>query len=107
MAFQRGTPIANCMGMRHDPRQRDKAPAAMVENGTFPGPGRRTHMMIDGVRRVFICLVLGAATLLAALEVTVERGGASATKADLHLTSPLRDMDRAIARDDVASALTA
>jgi hypothetical protein len=64
-------------------------------------------MVIEGVPRAVIYTVLVAATLLAALEVTVARGGASATKADMPSTSPLREMDRAIARGDVASALTA
>ena len=64
-------------------------------------------MVIEGVPRVFIYVVLAAATLLAALEVAVARGSASAPKADAPLTSPLRDMDQAIARGDVASAVTA
>jgi hypothetical protein len=64
-------------------------------------------MVIEGVPRAVIYTVLVAATLLAALEVTVARGGASAMKADMPSTSPLREMDRAIARGDVASALTA
>ena len=68
-------------------------------------------MVIEGVPRVFIYVVLVAATLLAALEVTVARGSASAPKADTPWTSPwtspLRDMDQAIARGDVASAVTA
>ncbi|SRR5712692_4355564 len=69
-------------------------------------------MVIEGVPRVFIYMVLGAATLLAALEVTATRGSSSAPKADTRWadtpwTSPLRDMDQAIARGDVASAVTA
>ena len=64
-------------------------------------------MVIEGVPRVFIYAVLAAATLLAALEVTVARGSASAPKADTTWTSPERDMDQAIGRDDVASAVTA
>jgi hypothetical protein len=64
-------------------------------------------MVSEGVPRVFIYVVLAAATLLAALEVTTARGTASAPKADAPWTSPLRDMDQAIARGDVASAVTA
>ncbi len=64
-------------------------------------------MVIEGVPRVFIYAVLAAATLLAALEVTVARGSASAPKADTPWTSPLLDMDQAIGRGDVASAVTA
>ena len=64
-------------------------------------------MVIEGAARVFIYVALVAATLLAALEVTAARGGASAPKADTPWTSPLRDMDQAIARDDVAWAVTA
>ena len=64
-------------------------------------------MAIEGVPRVFIYVVLAAATLLAALEVTAARGSASAPKSDTPWTSPLRDMDQAIARGDVASAVTA
>lgn len=64
-------------------------------------------MVIQGVPRVFLYMVLGAAALLAALEVTAARGSASARKGDTPWTSPLRDMDQAIARGDVASAVTA
>ena len=64
-------------------------------------------MVIEGTPRVFIYVVLVAATLLAALEVTAVRGSGSAPKADTPWTSPLRDMDQAIARGDVASAVTA
>ena len=64
-------------------------------------------MAIEGVPRVFIYAVLAAATLLAALEVTVARGSASGPKADTPWTSPLRDMDRAIGRGDVESAVMA
>jgi hypothetical protein len=64
-------------------------------------------MVIDGVPRFFIFVILGVATLLAALEVTAARGSGSAPKADAPWTSPLRDMDPSIARGDVASAVTA
>ncbi len=64
-------------------------------------------MVIDGVPRVFTYAVLAAATLLAALEVTAARGSASAPKADTSWVSPLQDMDQAIGRGDVASAVTA
>jgi len=64
-------------------------------------------MVIEGLPRVFIYAVLAAATLLAALEVTVARGSASAPKAGTPSPLPLRDMDQAIARGDVASAVTA
>lgn len=64
-------------------------------------------MVIEGVPRVFIYMVLTAATLLAALEVTAARGGASAPKADIQWTSPLSDMDEATGRGDVAAAVTA
>jgi hypothetical protein len=64
-------------------------------------------MLIEGVPRAFIYAVLVVATLLAALEVTVARGSASAPKADTPSTSPLRDIEQATARGDVASAVTA
>jgi hypothetical protein len=64
-------------------------------------------MVIEPVPRVFIFVVLAAATVLAALEVTAARGRVSAPKAESSWTSPLRDMDQAIARGDVASAVTA
>lgn len=64
-------------------------------------------MVIVRAQRVFIYVVLGAATLLAALEMTAARGSASAQKADTPWTSPLRDMDDAIARGDLTSAVTA
>jgi hypothetical protein len=64
-------------------------------------------MAIEGVPRVFIYAVLAAATLLAALEVTTARDSAPAPKANTPWTLPLRDMDQAIGRGDVASAVTA
>lgn len=69
-------------------------------------------MVIERAQRIFIYVVLGAATLLAALEVTAVRGGASAPKADTEWAdtpwmSPLRDMDDAIARGDLTAAETA
>lgn len=64
-------------------------------------------MVIERAQRVFIYVVLGAATLLAALEVTAARGSASAPKTDAPWTSPLRDMDDAIARGDLRLAETA
>jgi hypothetical protein len=64
-------------------------------------------MVIEGLPRVFMYAVLAAATLLAALEVTVARGSASAPKAGTPAPSPLRDMDQAIGRGDVASAVRA
>lgn len=64
-------------------------------------------MLIEGVPRVFIFAVLAAAALLAALEVTAARSSTSAPKADTPWTSPLQDMDQAIGRGDVASAVTA
>ena len=64
-------------------------------------------MVIEGVPRVVIYVVLGAAVLLAALEVMAARGSASARKGDTPWTSPLGDMDQAIARSDVAVAVTA
>jgi len=64
-------------------------------------------MVIEGVPRVFIYVVLVAVTLLAALEVTAARGSVSAPKADTSSASPLRHMGQAIARGDVAFAVTA
>ena len=64
-------------------------------------------MVIEGVPRAFICLALATATLLAALEMTAARGRASAPKAEMSWASSLREMDQAIARGDVTSAVTA
>ena len=69
-------------------------------------------MVIEGIPRVFIYVVLAAASLLAALEVTAVRRSASAPKAhtrwaDAPWMSPLRDMDDAIARGDLTAAETA
>lgn len=79
-------------------------------------------MVIERAQRVFIFVVLVAATLLAALEVTVARGSGSAPKADTRWADTrwadtrgadtpwmpsLRDMDDAIARGDLTSAETA
>ena len=54
--------------------------------------------------RVFIYLALVAATVLAALEVGVARGGDPGPKPDLPWLSPVGDMDQAIARGDFTSA---
>jgi hypothetical protein len=94
------------MGMRHN-----KRPTATVESGT-PTSLEEIAMVIVRVPRVFIYLVLAAATLLAALEVTTARGSASAPKADTQWAdatwmSPLRDMDEAIARGDLTAAESA
>jgi hypothetical protein len=69
--------------------------------------GGKDTMVIDGVPRGFVYGVLAAATLVGALEMTAARGSASGPKAESSWTSPLRDMDQAIARGDVASAVTA
>ncbi len=89
------------MDMRHE-----QGPAARAESGTPRSRGDNT-MVIEGVPRVFIYAVLAAAGLLAALEVTAARGSASAPKADTPWMSSLQDMDQAIGRGDVASAVTA
>ena len=57
--------------------------------------------------RVFISVVLAAATLLAALEVKYARGVAPASKPDAPWLTPLQEMDSAIARADVMAAATA
>lgn len=63
-------------------------------------------MDADRVRRVFLFLVLGAAALLAALEVTLARAGGPAAKPDAPWLTPLGDMDRALASGDLVSAAT-
>ena len=63
-------------------------------------------MDADRVRRVFLFLVLGAAALLAALEVTLARAGGPPAKPDAPWLAPLGDMDRALASGDLVSATT-
>jgi hypothetical protein len=61
-------------------------------------------MGTESTRGVFISLVLAAATLLAVLEVTAERGGTPAPKQDTSWVSSLREMDQAIAQGDLMAA---
>ena len=61
-------------------------------------------MDADRVRQVFLFLVLGAAVLLAALEVTLARAGGSPAKPNAPWLVPLGDMDRALASGDLVSA---
>ena len=58
-------------------------------------------------QRIFIYLVLAAATLVAALEVRVARGGDPAPKPDMPWLAPLGKMDQAIERGDLMSAALA
>lgn len=64
-------------------------------------------MGTDSKRRIFFSLVLGAASLLAVLEVTAERGGEPSPKQDTSWLSSLGDMDQAIARGDLMAAAAA
>jgi len=64
-------------------------------------------MSTDSKRRTFFSLVLGAALLLAVLEVTAERGGEPSPKQDTSWLSSLGDMDQAIARGDLMAAAAA
>ena len=64
-------------------------------------------MVSEGVPRVFIYLVLVAATLVAELEVRVARGADPAPKPEMPWLAPLGRMDQAIERGDVASAVMA
>jgi hypothetical protein len=64
-------------------------------------------MGTDGKRRAFFSLVLGAASLLAVLEVTADRGGEPAPKQDRPWVSSLSEMDQAIARGDLMAAAAA
>lgn len=59
------------------------------------------------VRRIFFYLALGAVALLAALQVTLARAGDPAARQEAPWLSPLRDMDEALARGDLAVATAA
>jgi hypothetical protein len=61
-------------------------------------------MGTDSRRRAFIPLVLAAASVLAVLEVTAERGGESAPKQETSWVSSLHEMDQAISRGDLMAA---
>ena len=61
----------------------------------------------DGARGAFISVVLAAATLLAVLEVTAERGVDPPLSSDTSLASSLREMEEAIARGAVMAAAKA
>jgi hypothetical protein len=61
----------------------------------------------DGARGAFISVVLAAATLLAVLEVTAERGVDPPLSSDTSLASSLREMEEGIARGDVMAAAKA
>jgi hypothetical protein len=61
----------------------------------------------DRARRIFLSLVLTAAALLAALEVTLARAGGPAAKATAPWVTPLQDMNSALERGDLVMAATA
>ena len=61
----------------------------------------------DRARGAFISVVLAAATLLAVLEVTAERGANPPPGSDTSWASSLREMEEATARGDVMSAAAA
>lgn len=58
-------------------------------------------------RHIFFALILGAAALLGALEVALARGGNPSVRPSAPWVAPLEDMDSALARADLASAVTA
>jgi len=64
-------------------------------------------MGADLMRRIFLFLVLAALALLAALEVSFARAGDPTGRTEAPWISPLRDMDAALTRADMASAATA
>jgi hypothetical protein len=78
----------------------------VVKSGIFRSR-EESAMSTERVRRVFIYLVLGVATLLAVLEVRAARGGDPVLKQDTPWLPPLREMDKAIARGDLMSAAVA
>jgi hypothetical protein len=59
----------------------------------------------DRARGAFISVVLTAATLLAVLEVTAERGADAPLRTDTSWASSLREMEEATARGDVRAAV--
>ena len=59
----------------------------------------------DRVRGAFISVVLAAATLLAVLEVTAERGADPPLRSDTSWASALREMEEAAAGGDVRAAV--
>ena len=61
----------------------------------------------ERTRRIFLSLVLTAAALLAALEVTLARAGGPTATVTAPWVTPLQDMDSALERGDLASAATA
>jgi hypothetical protein len=83
-----------------------QAPAAVVNSGTIRSREENV-MRTKRSQRSFIYVVLAAATLVAALEVTAARGGGPTPKPRTPWLAPLETMDQAIARGDVASAVTA
>jgi hypothetical protein len=59
----------------------------------------------DRARGTFISVVLAAATLLAVLEVTAERGADPPLRSDTSWASSLREMEEATARGDIRVAV--
>jgi len=87
-------------------RQNHQAPTAMVESGMLSSR-ERNAMDADLLRRIVFYLILAVAAALAALEVTLARGGDSSAKQEAPWTSPLSEMDGALARGDFSTAATA
>jgi len=87
--------------MRHS-----QAPAAEVKSGTIRS--REEDVMgTKRAQRLFIYVVLAAATLAAGLEVTAARGGDPTPKPRTPWLAPLETMNQAIERGDLTSAETA
>jgi hypothetical protein len=69
---------------------------------------RKEDVMSDlRTRRIFLALVLGAAALLGALEVALARAGNPSVRPSAPWAAPLEEMDSALARADLSSAVTA
>src|SRR5258705_13937880 len=95
-----GTRIANSRGM-----QDRRASAAVARSGIEKSREENAMGSTDRVRGAFISVVLAAATLLAVLEVTAERGADPPLRSDPSWASALREMEEAAGGGDVRAAV--
>jgi hypothetical protein len=87
--------------------QLSRASAAVARSGIEKSREESAMGSTERARGAFISVVLAAATLLAVLEVTAERGADPSLSSNASWASSLREMEEAMARGDVMSAAAA
>jgi hypothetical protein len=87
--------------------QHSRASEVVARSGIEKSREENAMGSSDRARGAFISVVLAAATLLAVLEVTAERGADPSLRLDTSWASSLREMEEAIAHGEVMAAAKA